>query len=478
MRMYMYKLILSVVIISGISSCKSLKSPMATTKPVPASYGLAKDSSSIAMLNWKQYFSDTTLTQLIDSAIANNLDLMMASQRIDMARAQVRYASGRLLPFLSGLGSIGQRRFGRYTMDGVGNYDTRFSPNITREEIIPEHLPDYYLGLQTSWEIDIWGKLRNRKKAAIAKYLSSAEGKNWIRTQIVAETAVNYYELLALDIELDIIRENITLQQNQLSIITLEKQTGRSNELAVKQFQAQVLHYQALETEVLQRIVECENRINMLLGRYPRPIKRDKYAFGQSLPANIQAGIPADLLRNRPDIRQAEYELIASKMNLSAARRAFYPALNINAGLGFQAFNPTYLISPQSLAYNVMGGLTAPLLNFSALKSEFNTAKASQLEALYNYQKASINGYIEVYNQLSNIDNLKQNYALKNEEAQTLTMAITTATELYAMGRATYLEIIITRQNALQSNLELIEIKKHQFDAVVNIYKALGGGWR
>lgn len=478
MRTYIYTLNIWLAITFAISSCKSLVSPTATTKPIPASYGLAKDSTSIGALSWKQYFSDTTLTQLIDSAIANNLDLMMAGQRIQAARAQIGYASGRLLPFVSGLGSVGQKRFGRYTMDGVGNYDTRFSPNITKDEIIPEHLPDYYLGLQTSWEIDIWGKLRNKKKAAIARYLASSEGRNWILTQLVAETAINYYELLALDIELDIIRENITLQQNQLSIITLEKQTGRSNELAVKQFQAQVLHYRALETEVLQKIVECESKINMLLGRYPQAIKRDKYAFGQNLPASIQVGIPADLLRNRPDIKQAEHELLSSKFNLSAARKAFYPSLNINAGLGLQSFNPSFLISPQSLAYNILGGLTAPVLNFSALKSEFNTAKASQLEALFNYQKASINGYIEVYNQMANINNLKQNYTLKNEEAQTLTLAITTATELYAMGRATYLEIIITRQNALQSNLELIEIKKHQFDAMINIYKALGGGWR
>lgn len=478
MRTYIYTLNIWLAITFAISSCKSLVSPTATTKPIPASYGLAKDSTSIGALSWKQYFSDTTLTQLIDSAIANNLDLMMAGQRIQAARAQIGYVSGRLLPFVSGLGSVGQKRFGRYTMDGVGNYDTRFSPNITKDEIIPEHLPDYYLGLQTSWEIDIWGKLRNKKKAAIARYLASSEGRNWILTQLVAETAINYYELLALDIELDIIRENITLQQNQLSIITLEKQTGRSNELAVKQFQAQVLHYRALETEVLQKIVECENKINMLLGRYPQAIKRDKYAFGQNLPASIQVGIPADLLRNRPDIKQAEHELLSSKFNLSAARKAFYPSLNINAGLGLQSFNPSFLISPQSLAYNILGGLTAPVLNFSALKSEFNTAKASQLEALFNYQKASINGYIEVYNQMANINNLKQNYTLKNEEAQTLTLAITTATELYAMGRATYLEIIITRQNALQSNLELIEIKKHQFDAMINIYKALGGGWR
>jgi outer membrane protein, multidrug efflux system len=467
------------VILSLLMIACNTSMPLQTkSKTMPENFGSIKDTSNVSDLNWKKYFSDNDLIKLIDTAIANNLDLLMTHQRIEMTHAQVLYAKGRMLPFVSGLGSIGQRRFGQYTMDGVGNYDTQFSPNITKDEIIPEHLPDYYLGLQTSWEIDIWGKLKNKKKASLGKYLASVEGKNWLVTNLIAEVANNYYQLLALDIELDIIRETIILQNSQLSIVLVEKETGRSNELAVKQFQAQLLHYKALETEVVQRVVECESRINLLLGRFPQAIKRDKNAFMSYQPAQVQTGIPTDLLRNRPDIKQAELELIASKANVKAAQKAFYPSLNITGTLGLQSFNPRFLLTPQSFAYNVLGGLTAPLLNMSALKAEFKTAKASQLEALYHYQKTMINAYLEVYNQLANIKNLKQNYAFKNEESQTLTTAITTATDLYALGRATYLEIIITRQNALQANLELIEIKKHQFDAVVNIYKALGGGWK
>ncbi|HTF80816.1 MAG TPA: TolC family protein, partial [Cytophagales bacterium] len=418
-------------------SCSTPKNANNSVLQVPAYYGATKDSSNAAKLNWKQFFNDPTLATLIDSAVANNYDVKVAQQRIQASRAEILYSRGRLLPFLSAVGSIGQRRFGKYTMDGVGNFDTKFSQNITQEQIIPEHLPDYYVGLQASWEIDIWGKLHHRKKAAVARYLASAEGRNWVVTNLVAEVADNYYELLALDIELDIIRETVVLQKNQLSIIMIEKETGRSNELAVQQFKAQLLHYQALETEVVQRVVECENRINMLLGRFPQTIQRDKNIFLNSLPAQVQVGIPTELLSNRPDIKQAEYELIASKLSVKAARRAFYPALNINAGLGFQSFNPAYILSPQSLAYNVLGGLTAPLLNMSALKAEYKNANAAQLQALYQYQKSIINGYIEVSNHLASINNLKQNFTFKNEESQTLTTAITTATDLYATGRAT-----------------------------------------
>jgi len=358
-------------------------------------------------------------------------------------------------------------------MDGAGNSSTYITPG----QIVPTNLPDHYYGLQSSWEVDIWGKLRNKKKAAIAHYLASVEGKNWVITNLIAEVATTYYELLALDIELEIIQETIVLQNNQLSIIRVEKEAGRANELAVKQFEGQLYNSQSLEIEILQQITETENKLNFLLGRYPQPILRDKLTFSQSIPVQVFIGMPSDLLSHRPDIRKAEYELIASKANVQAARAAFYPSLNITAGVGLQAFQMQYLLNPQSLAYGVMGSLAAPLINQSAVKANFRTAKASQLEALYTYQKTILNGYVEVYNQMTNINNLERIYTLKNNEVAVLNNSIETASELYLTGRATYLEIVVTRKNALQSRLELIEIKKRQYNSVINIYRALGGGW-
>lgn len=478
-RLSYYSIVYIVISCWVFTNCKSTKiATQPVLKNIPETFNGLKDSTNSTSINWKNYFTNPTLTSLIDTALANNLDLMMSYQKIEMARAQVKYTKGLYMPYLTGTGSVGQRRFGKHTMDGVGNYDTKFSPNISKDQIIPEHLPDYYLGLQTSWEIDVWGKLRNKKKAAISKYLASVEGRNWMITNLITEIAITYYELLALDNELDIIKETVILQNNQLAIIILQKEAGRTNELVVKQFEAQVLNSRSLEIEILQKIYVSENKLNFLLGRYPQPIKRDKLAFNQSVPSTIKVGIPADLLTNRPDIRQAEYELTASKANTKAAKAAFYPSLNINAGIGLQSFNASYLLSPQSLAYSVLGGLTAPLINTSAIKANFRNANATQIEALYNYQKTIINGYVEVYNQLLNINNLEQIYKLKNEEVAVLTNAIETSSELYLTGRANYLEIIITRKNALQSKLELIEIKQRQYNSIINIYKALGGGWK
>jgi outer membrane protein, multidrug efflux system len=469
-----YSIIYFILIAITFPTCKTpqlgTETPMT---PVPQAYNTQKDSTNSADINWKKYFTDSTLTKLIDTALKNNLDLLITLQRIEAARANVKLTRGMLLPSITGNIAAGQRRFGRYTMDGAGNRTTEMTPG----QIVPTDLPDFYAGLQSSWELDVWGKLRNKRKAAAARYLASIEGKNWVVTNLIAEMASTYYELLALDIELEIIKETIVLQNNQLSIIKIEKEAGRANELAVKQFEGQLYNSQSLEIEVLQSITETENKLNFLMGRYPQPIQRDKLTFNRAIPTQILIGIPAELLKNRPDIRQAEYELIASRADVKAARAAFYPSLTITAGVGFQAFDTRYLFSPQSLAYNALGSLTAPLINQSAIKAQFRTAKAAQLQALYAYQRSILNGYVEVYNQMNNISNLEKIYTLKNNEVAVLSNGIETASELYLTGRATYLEIVITRKNALQSRLELIEIKRRQYNSVINIYKALGGGW-
>ncbi|MGQ0829708.1 MAG: TolC family protein [Bacteroidota bacterium] len=459
-----------------IESCKTTKTIESNViKPIPESFANTKDSANSATINWKKYFSDPVLSGLIDTALKNNLDLLMIFQRIEMSRADVRLAKGLLFPMVDGLGVAGQRKFGNYTMDWAGNSTTEITPG----QLIPMHLQDYYLGLQTSWEIDVFGKLQNKKKAAFARYLGSIEGRNWTLTNLVAEIATTYYELLALDNELDIIRETIKLQQDALDIISVQKQTGAANELAVKQFKAQLLNSKTLEIEVLQNITESESKINFLLGTFPKPIDRDKSSFTQLIPEQVKVGIPSDLLKNRPDIKQAEFDLMASKANVKAARAAFYPSLNITGSLGFQAFNTSFLfLSPQSVAYNLFGNLTAPLINRSAIEAEFRTAKANQTEAMYNYQKTIINGYVEVYNEMANIKNMEQIHQFRSQQVDVLTQSIETSSELFKTGRANYLEVLMTQQNALQSKLELVDAKKRQYNAVVNIYKALGGGWR
>ncbi|MDI1231047.1 MAG: efflux transporter outer membrane subunit [Methylobacter sp.] len=472
-RIY-YTLSIAFLLIS-FSGCSLNTNLSIPEKEIPISFQNQKGSTTIASIKWRQYFTDTLLLKLIDTAISNNIDLQIALQRIEMSRSSVKLANGAMLPQVSLNAGGSVRRFGLYTMDGAGNATTEITPG----QNIPVNLPDMYVGLQSSWEVDIWGKLRSQRKSAISQYLSSIEGTNFVISNLVADVAIYYNELLALDNELDIIRQTIQKQQEALEVVKLQKEVGRANELAVQQFKAQLLNTQVLEKNALQQITETENKINFLLGRYPQPIERAKNVFFKEIPQQISAGVPSQLLANRPDVRAAEFQIEASKFDLKAAKAAFYPNFNITASFGFQAFNPEFLFSsPASIAYSVMGTLVAPIINMKALKAQFNTAKANQLTAMYNYQKTILNAYVEVANELSNIQNLQQINALKKQQSDVLKQSVDTSKELYKYARASYLEVLLAQQSALQSNIELIHVTKQQRISTINIYKALGGGWR
>ncbi|MBK6983866.1 MAG: TolC family protein [Bacteroidetes bacterium] len=217
-----------ILILSGVLlSCKTTE---LTTKTInnklPKNYVLNNDSASAKLLKWRELIFDKHLVSIIDTALKHNFDLKIALQKIEISRAGIKFAKGRLP-----IGASALERNGEYTMDGVGNYDTKFSTNINDKQQIPNPLPDYYVGLQASWEIDLWGKLKNKKRAAASKFIASQYGKDLIITNLVAEISTTYFELLALDNEIKILENNIILQQDALDIVTIQKQTGKSNEL-------------------------------------------------------------------------------------------------------------------------------------------------------------------------------------------------------------------------------------------------------
>lgn len=471
-----YKTFLVLLLCTVFTSCKMLE-PVKKTEPqaVPDTYLASKDTINSASIKWKNFFPDKNLDNLIDTALKNNQELEMTLQEIEIARNDVRVKKGLLLPSVTAGVAAGVEKVGLYTSQGAGDASTEIMPG----KEVPEVLQDYALGLHAIWEVDIWKKMRNAKKAALSRYLATIEGKNFVITNLVAEIANSYYELLSYDNQLDIIQQTISLQKNALEIVKAQKEAARANELAVKKFEAEVLNSQSREYQIQQQIKETENKINFLLGRYPQPIERDKSSFTTLVPTAIQEGIPSQLLANRPDIKQAELQLFATKCDVKAAKAEFYPSFTISGGLGFQAFKPSFLFTtPESLAYSLLGDLTAPLINRNAIKAEFNKAKAEQIKALYNYQKTILNGYVEVSNQLSNIKNLEQFYTLKNKEVQALTTAIDISNDLFKSSRVDYFEVLMTQRDALDSKLELIEAKKEQFNAVINVYRALGGGWK
>ncbi|MFC4211303.1 TolC family protein [Pedobacter lithocola] len=470
-----YKYLGLVLICAAYSACNVPEYAQRNeNKNVPAGFNNLTDSTNTGKVQWRQFFTDPNLVSLIDTAIKNNQELNVTLQEIEIAKNEIKSRKGDLLPTLGYRVGAGLEKVGRYTSSGAGDASTDITPG--RE--VPEVLPDYAFGLQANWEADIWHKLRNAKKAAVTRYLSTVEGRNFVITNLVAEVANSYYELLALDNQLAIVKQNIALQSNALELMKIQKQATRVTELAVRKFEADVLSSKSLEFDILQNITESENKINYLLGRFPQPIIRDKGSFTDLVPPTVQAGLPAQLLANRPDIKQAELDLAAAKLDVQVAKAQFYPSLGISATIGYQAFNPSYLLrTPESLAYSLAADLAGPLINRNAIKAEYATANAKQLQAVFNYEKTILNGYVEVANQLSNITNLQKSYDLKSKQVLALTQSIDISNDLFKAARADYFEVLMTQRDALQSKLELIETKKQQLNAVVNIYHALGGGW-
>jgi outer membrane protein TolC len=248
--------------------------------------------------------------------------------------------------------------------------------------------------------------------------------------------------------------------------------------LAVRKFEAEVLKNQSLQYYIRQSITETENRINFLIGRYPQTVQRNSRTFNEMLPDSVYAGVPSQLLEYRTDIRQAELELAAAKLDVKVAKANFYPSLRLTGGLGLQAFNTAYLMTmPQSLIYSFAGELMAPLINRNAIKANYYSANSKQIQAIYNYEQTVLNAYTEVVNQLSNINNLAKSYDLKEKQVQALTESISISTILFKAARADYMEVLMTQRDALESKFELVETRKQQMNAMVNVYQALGGGW-
>jgi outer membrane protein TolC len=349
---------------------------------------------------------------------------------------------------------------------------------MTPGEMVPIDLPDMYLGVQTTWEADIRGRLKNLDKVALSKFFASQEGFKFVVSSLAADVALSYYELLALDNELIVTRENAKKENEVLAFIKAQKEVGKVNELAVQQFTAQYYTLTILEKEILQNIRKEENRLNFLLGRYPTTIARN----GASLYMQSQLlskGIPSNILENRPDIKAAELQITASKFDLNAAKAAFYPSFTINLGYGLQAFNPRFFFrSPESIAYNTIGSLVAPLVNKAAIKSQFNTAKTNQLEAMLNYQQTILNAYVDVVNDFTEIDHLEEIKHLTSLKSNSFEKAVESSFDLYKAARVPYYDVLLSQQNALQTNIELILIHKRSKSSLVKLFKNLGGRWQ
>jgi len=481
MKIYNKRYIAAIALSLVLAGCKA---PMATVvkdevkENIPQNFnqqdqGDANNNSGTTP--WRQFFTDPNLVALIETALKNNQELMITLQEIEIAKSGVLAKKGRLTPTVSAGIGAGVKKAGRYTSEGSGDATTEIEPG----KEMPDPLGNFEGGLMANWEVDIWKKLRTEKESAVAHYLSTVEGKNFILSNLIEEVADNYYELLALDNQLDIIQQYTKLQQRALEISKIQKEAAAATELAVKKFEAELAKSKASEFTIRQEITEKENEINALCGRFPQPIVRSKGDFMSMIPQTVYTGIPSQLLANRPDIKQAELELKSSKLDVEAARKEFYPSLEISATLGLEAFKPSYLVKlPESMAASLVGELAGPLINKSAIKANFQTADARQIQALYEYDKTILNAYLDVANLMSKVKNIDQYYKLKSEETKALEQSIDIANQLFKNSRADYLEVLLNQRDALDAKMELVEAKQKQLSTVVDIYKSLGGGWK
>ncbi|MET0343401.1 MAG: TolC family protein [Polyangiales bacterium] len=418
---------------------------------------------------FSDYFVDPALKALIDAALRGNQELSIRLQEVLIAKSEIMTRQGEYLPRVDARVGAGVEKVGKYTSQGRNDERTG----------VPEHLQHYTFGFAASWEVDVFRKLRNAAKAASLRYFATVEGRNFLVTQLVAEIAASYYELVALDSRLAVLQRNIDIQANALEIVKLQKEAARVTQLAVQRFEAEVLKNQSRRFDLEQQRIEAENRINFLLGRYPQPVARSAATFQAPLPAMLDTGIPSQLLDHRPDVRAAELELSAAQLDVKSARAAFYPSLRIEAGVGYEAFNLKHLVTtPESLLYNLASNLTAPLLNRKAIKAQYQAANARQLQAVFNYERTVLQAFTEVVNNVARIQNLQKSYEALAKQVETLTASIEVSNVLFQSARADYMEVLLTRRDSLDAEMELIETKNRQMQAMVNIYQALGGGWR
>lgn len=461
----------------GLVSCQSNLSVQNRVNADLDTYRQPNEQASVSDVQacWKR---DSLLVQLIDSVLVRSNDIKIGFLELAASRADFVYQRGLRMPTVGGVVQPSVRRFGKYTMDGIGNFDTNFSPNITDDQIIPKNLPDLQMGLQTSWEWDIWGKLAKRKKASALRYLATETGQQWLITSLVAEVATSYGQLVSLDKELDILKANIDIQRKAFELVKVQKEAGVENESAVQQLEAQLLNSRAQEGDVLQQITVLENQIRYYLNKPGAVIKRSPFPFQCSLDSSLFTKVQIDQLERRPDIRQAKLNLSAAFESKESAKLALKPSVVLSGILGVQGFQPAYLFQlPASMAYQLLGGITTPWLNRSAISADILRTDAQWKGQDLAYQNALIQGYLEWDTQVKSLGYLQRQSQLKEREVLLTKGAINTVGTLFLTANASYLEVLTAQQNALRSELELLEYSRKRWTHAIQLYRVLGGGW-
>ena len=451
------------------TGCVSQKISPTEQVNLPDKYFTQSDTATIVTIGWTDFFPDPKLREYIDIALNNNYSYTVALERVVQARLVLQQSKWAYLPQLDAGISAGIQRFGDYHMDGIGNRES--------ETPIPSPYRDFNLGLRFGWELNVAGKLTQRKKAALARYMATEEALNYARSQLICELAVIYYELIGLDMRQSIYMRYVESLNASLELTRELIAEGFETSLAAEQFEAKIL---ALKGEILREKHEIsvkERAFAVLLGSLPMEIVRMDFEKTNTLNYPEQAGIPAQIIRYRSDIREAENQLFASKLDVASARAAFFPSVVIGGGGEFNSFDLSkWFKTPASLVYDFAAGLMAPVFRQREIRTLWENAKSEQRIALKNYHQQVITAYVEVLDVLSEIETTENMKQLKQQEVAIYQHSQESAIELFKLDFANYLEVLSVMEKSLEAEQEYARLSTAHALTHVLLYRSLGGG--
>ena len=452
--------IMALVLQSCFSAKEYTRPELSETENLYRTENLPTDSTSLAEVSWQDLFTDQYLQNYIAEGLQNNMDVRIAIQQIIAAEAYAKQGKAGYLPSASiGANATHQElsensQFGALFSGGIDTYDV--TANL-------------------SWEADIWGKIKSNVKATQAAYLQNVAGHQAVKTQLIASIANTYYNLLALDAQLLVTKETIKTRKSSVETIKALKEAGQVTQVAVDQNIAQYNSALALQVDIETAIFKTENTLSILLGKTPQKFKRTALN-DQKITQEIVLGVPTALLRNRPDVMAAEFGLIQSFELTNVANSSFYPSLTLTASGGLQSLDIDKLFSTSSLFTTIVGGITQPIFNQRKLKTQKEVALANQETALLNFKKILLTAGSEVSNALFTYYAEVKKFEYRKNEVEALRTAEANSEELLKNGYANYLDLLTARESALSAELNVIDSKLQQLVAVVDLYKALGGG--
>lgn len=463
-------LILLLSLVVGLAACRVGRNYERPPVALPQQFGnVAPSDSSIAEMEWKRFFSDATLQQLIDKALTGNYDLQLAVKRVEASQAYLKQAKAAWLPAVNATAAANTNFPSKNSFTGMNLSNFNFG----------DHIEDYNLGVGVSWEIDVWGKIRRQREAAQATFLQSYEGQRAVQTGLVAAIASSYFNLLMLDNQLAVAQRNVALSDTIVQMIRLQKTAGEVTELAVQQAISQKQTAALLVPQLEQGIAIQENAIRILTGELPAPIARNSRLHDFQVSDSLPTGIPAAMVSRRPDVRAAEMGLVAANARVGAAQGNMYPSLNITANGGVNAFKASnWFTLPASLFGTVAGSITQPIFQRRALKTQLEVAKIEREQSVLQFRQATLNAVGEVSDALVKLDKLKTQQQIAGDQVATTQLAVQQAQMLFRSGMATYLEVITAQSRSLQAELGQADVDRQRLSAMVDLYRSLGGGWK